>query len=162
MKRRQLHRFVVLGGLLFALSACTLTMATPAATLAPDLAGEPTLAGDTSAFDPAGCVSDNPGPNVVGVSPVLGGDGTCYRLPMETEVAVLAPADMPFMPVMVEFYYLGVGLEPDVIGVDHDATDGIAITWRTPPTPFQGQLYAIVYSDDKGETNVNTLGVYGE
>ena len=113
-------------------------------------------------FDPTQCVSDSPGPNVVGVSPVLDGDGACYRLPLGTEVAVLEPANLPFMPVMVEFYYLGVGLEPDVIGVDHDATDGVGITWQTPPYPFRGQVYAIVYSDDKSGFDVNTLGVYGE
>ncbi|MCA9905803.1 MAG: hypothetical protein KC547_18230 [Anaerolineae bacterium] len=154
------RKLTLAGGLLMlALSACTLTMEAPQATVVI----EPTQSAPSAVvFDPARCVSDNPGPNVVSVTPVIDGDGACYRLPTGTEVTVSPPPDMPFMPVMVEFYFLGVGLEPDVIGVDHDATDGISILWQTPPSPFQGQLYVIFYSDDKGSVDVNTLGVYGE
>ncbi len=149
---------IVGGLLLLALTACTLTAVAPAT-----VAINPTQGVQAEAvFDPTRCVSDNPGPNVVGVSPVIDGDGRCYRLPTGTEITVSQPPDIPFMPVMVEFYYLGVGLEPDVIGVDHDATDGISIVWQTPPFPFQGQLYVIIYSDDKGSVDVNTLAVYGE
>lgn len=105
------------------------------------------------------------GMNPVTIEPLAGSTETCVELIPNGLVTVRFPAAESRRIAFVEFYFLPssgpYAGNPNVIGTDQNAADGLSISWQVPGGPLAGTVYAFAYGVESSQSiNSDPVGVF--